>query len=127
MSINFWKTSEENQSLCCRLDIHNLGRAVYRTFEKILTPHEKEVFMPFVQEHFPQSTKAGEDEVDHEQHPVVDHLCRALKVKGVWPLLIGPQGVGKSSAVRAAIKSLSTITSDNYELCEVTGKALEHE
>ena len=42
-----------------RLDGQNLGQAVARTFEKILSPHEKDIFMPFVLEHFPTSGSAG--------------------------------------------------------------------
>ena len=56
----------------------------------------------------------------HKKHPVIEQLAEALKgpSSGAWPLLLGGRGVGKSAAVRAAIRT--SRGGESHELFEVS-------
>ena len=117
-----------NFQMDTKLDSFNVSRALQITFRKIMLKESCDILFPFIFEHFPQvqvskmdmleKTEGHQVKKSGENHPLVDQITTILQ-RGDWPLLIGPIGVGKTSAVQAAAKGLKKIGHD-YEICEVS-------
>ena len=110
-----------------KLDSYNVSRALQITFRKMLKKEDIDILFPFIFEHFPQAQIIKTDLSDKSegrqkqeaisQHPTVERITTILQ-RGDWPLLIGPVGVGKTSAVQAAMRSLKE-DGQEYEMCQV--------
>ena len=111
-----------------KLDSFNVSRALQITFRKIMLKESCDILFPFIFEHFPQvqvskmemleKSEGNQIQTADANHPLVDQITTILQ-RGDWPLLIGPIGVGKTSAVQAASKELKKLGND-YEICEVS-------
>ena len=111
-----------------KLDSFNVSRALQITFKKIMMKEDHDILFPFIFEHFPQvqisktdiveKSGAGHAKKDAENHPFVEQIVSILQ-RGDWPLLIGPIGIGKTSAIHAAAKFLKKIGQE-YEVREVS-------
>ena len=111
-----------------KLDSFNVSRALQLTFRKIMLKESCDILFPFIFEHFPQVQVSKMDMIEKSEglqvqasnkpHPIVGQITTILQ-RGDWPLLIGPIGVGKTSAVQSSAKELKKLGHD-YEICEVS-------
>ena len=98
-----------------KLDSFNVSRALQITFKKIMMKDDNDILLPFIFEHFPQvqiskidiaeKSTVGQVKKEAQNHPFVDQIVSILK-RGDWPLLVGPVGIGKTSAIHEAARCL---------------------
>ena len=117
-----------NFQMNAKLDAFNVSRALQMTFKKILLKEDNDILFPFIFEHFPQvqvskiemAEKTDRNQVKKSSDNLlfVDQIASILQ-RADWPLLIGPVGIGKTSAVQAAAQCLKKAGQD-YEVCQVS-------
>ena len=104
-----------------KVDLSHVAIAVMETMTWILPSTDIDIIGPFIREHFPESNiEVSNVSADPDAPLSKIEKELALKIeKGMWPMIVGPMGSGKSQTIANAAQIIKQASKTNYSVVEV--------